>query len=286
MVVRIFVLLLLAVMTPASLWGQANIQQPKNKYTLGVVPQFDSLRLREIWKPILKEVTRKTGVQFLMRGSPTIPIFEREFLSGDFDFIYFNPFHILLASKAQGYIPLVNDKDKNLHGVLVVRKDSPIKSVKELEGKAIAFPAPNAMGASLMIRAAIERVFKIKFQPKYVQTHSSVYVNVALKEVSAGGGVQKTLEQQELDIRNNLRVLYRTEGVPSHPFAAHPRVPLEVREKVRKAFLEMGKTDQGKALLRKVPIARVGRVSMEDFSSVEGLGCLTSAQSGPKELKS
>ncbi len=260
-----------AVIIPSNIAAQTKEPESKNVYTLGVVPQFDSLKIREIWNPILQELTRKTGVRLIMRGSPTIPVFEKEFLSGEFDLIYFNPFHILLASEAQGYIPLVNDKDKNLQGILVVRKDSSINSIKDLEGKVIAFPAPNAMGASLMLRSVIENEFKVKFKPKYVQTHSSVYLNVALEESSAGGGVQKTLDRQDDDIKNSLRVLYRTEEVPSHPIAVHPRVPAEVREKIKSALLEMGKTQKGKELLKKIPIHRVGPSSMEEFLSVKKL---------------
>lgn len=270
-VLRIFVLLLIILMAPVNLWGQAKRIEPKKVYTVGVVPQFDSLKLRKIWYPILKELTERTGVRFIIKGSPTIPAFEREFNAGAFDFAYMNPYHVLLASKSQGYIPLVKDKGRTLHGILVVRKDSPVKSPKDLEGKLIAFPAPNALGASLMIRAAFQDEFHIKIRPKYVQTHSSVFLNVALAEADAGGAVQKTLSQQPSDIKNSLRVLYRTKEVSPHPFAAHPRVSPHVREKVLNAILEMGKSAKGKALLKKVPVAEIGLASMEDYYPLEEL---------------
>lgn len=267
----VVVLVLLNNLTPNGLWAQDKISELKKNYTVGVVPQFDSLKLRKIWQPIIKELVRRTGIKLIMKGSPTIPAFEKEFNSGVFNFAYMNPFHVLLASENQGYIPLVNDKGRTLHGILVVRKDSPIKSPKDLAGEVIAFPAPNALGASLMIRAALQEEFHIKIRPKYVQTHSSVYLNVALGEASAGGGVQKTLSQQPEEVQNSLLVLYRTQDFIPHPFTAHPRVPQSIRNQILNAILDMGKSSKGRALLSKVPIKEAGPVSVEEYYPLKKL---------------
>ncbi len=251
---------------PDGAWSQTENKKTQKVYTVGVVPQFDVLHLNQIWQPIIKEIRQRTGIRLVLRGSSTIPAFEREFVLGKFDFAYMNPYHVLIANRDQGYIPLVRDHKSTLYGILVVKKDSPIESVKELTGKKVAFPAPNAMGASLMIRAALHDKFQIQIEPQYVQTHSSVYLNVALEEAVAGGGVQKTLNQQTPPIQESLRVLYRTVDVKSHPFVVHPRVDLEVREKVLNAFLEMGRTPEGKAKLSRIPIQEIGIASLKDYS--------------------
>ena len=68
------------------------------------------------------------------------------------------------------------------------KKGGNIEHLQQLEGKDIAFPAPNALGASLIIRADLVQLHRVSFTPKYVQTHSSVYLNVALGRMAAGGG--------------------------------------------------------------------------------------------------
>lgn len=245
--------------------GQTNDSKTGTTYSVGIVPQFDSFTIRKKWGPILKELEKITGEKFKIKGSPTIPSFESEFKSGSFDFAYMNPYHVLLASKKEGYIPLIKDIGRKLYGVLVIRKDSPINSPIELQGKQIAFPAPNALGASLMVRAALRDEFGITFKPKYVMTHTSSYLNVALGESSAAGGVQKTLNQQAEDIKQSLRILHKTEKVHPHPFVAHPRVPENVREKVQNAFLKIGESKSGKDMLSKIPIKEVGKSSIEDY---------------------
>lgn len=239
--------------------------EKKKIYTIGIVPQFEIRHIRKIWKPIINEIEKATGYELKLIGSPTIPDFEREFNAGSFDFVYMNPYHMLIAEKTQGYIPLIRDTGRKLHGILVVRQDSGITSVKDLDGKKIAFPAPNALGASLLMRANLTNDYKIKFNPVYVKTHSSVYLNVVVKQTSAGGGVQKTLKQQRNNIKSALHILHRTPDVSPHPFAAHPRIPKETREKVKQTLLELGESSIGKALLSKIPIKKVGEASINDY---------------------
>lgn len=80
-------------------------------------------------------------------------------------------------------------------GILVASKEGTINEVRDLNGKTIAFPAPNAFGASLMTRAELDRQ-KVKFQPLWAQTHTSAYLNVALGKADAAGGIMATLKQQ------------------------------------------------------------------------------------------
>ncbi len=240
-------------------------------FTFAVVPQFEQRKLFGIWKPIVDELGRRTGLSLKLVTVLTIPEFERELSKGSFDFAYANPYHILRESKRQGYIPLVRDNSP-LQGILVVSKASPIRSVAELNGKTLAMPSPNALGASLLLRADLENIHRVRMTPFYVKTHSSVYLHVATGATDAGGGVQKSLEEQNQSVRDALRIIYTTRGMPSHPVSAHPRVPGPVRQAVQKALLEMATTGRGQALLAEVPMTQPVAASMGDYLVMQRWG--------------
>jgi len=250
--------------------GSVNAQSVKT-FTIGVVPQFEAKKLRKIWKPILAELEQTTGFKFKLRGAANIPEFEKQFLAGEFDFAYMNPFHLLIANESQGYIPLVRDHGKKLSGILVVRKDSGISSVNALDNKVIAFPSPNALGASLQMRAELHDRFNINIKPSYVKTHDSVYLNVLLKQASAGGGVQKTLNRQKDNIKNALSIIYKTTPVAPHPLVAHPRVDKKAYLKIKTALLQLGKTKKGKRLLAKIPMKKIGTASLSDYTPLQDM---------------
>lgn len=263
--IRAFVLALILV--PGT-----TISAAEQTLRFGVVPQFDARRIQTIWQPVLDALEKQTGIHFELVGTPSIPEFEKRLLAGDFDFAYMNPYHLLKAHEAQGYTPLVRDVGRSLFGIVVVRKDSPVEEVQDLDGKAVAFPAPNALGAALIPRREFGEVYKIDIEPEYVRSHSSVYLNVVTGRAVAGGGVQKTLQAQPANIRDALKVIYKTPKVAPHPVAVHLRVPGAVRDKVREAFLQLGDTPEDRELLAKIPMKRAGWASLEDYEPLKQMG--------------
>ncbi len=229
------------------------ISEARNLYTIAVVPQFPPTYLQENWGKILQAMEEETGLKFELIIYKSIPEFEKGFLAGEPDFAFMNPYHMVMAKRAQGYLPLLRDT-KPLTGILVVRVDSPFKKVEDLNGKKIGFPAPNAFGASLYMRAILTEVFKIKFEPLYLKTHDNVYRNVVLGEVSAGGGVNQTFQRQPEEVKKQLRILYETPPSAPHPLAVHPRVPKEVREKFFTAFLKLSKREDLKPYFNNIQI--------------------------------
>lgn len=234
-------------------------------YKFGVVPQFEPRKLSAIWSPILAELERRTGFHLEFVGSARIPEFENEFEQGRYDVAYMNPYHSLVASRTQHYEPLVRDGGRQLFGILVAAKDGPIKKVADLDGKTVAFPAPNALGASLLMRADLDRLHKVKISPLWAQTHTSAYLSVALGKADAAGGVMATFKEQPEALRNKLTVIYETRRMPTHPIMAHPRVPAADREQLRRAFLDMSATPEGAALLAKIPINQLVSASADDY---------------------
>ena len=241
-------------------------------YSFGAVPQFEARRLSEIWTPILAEIEARTGIAMHMVGSPRIPEFEQAFARGEFDITYMNPYHALVARESQGYRPLVRDGARQLFGVLVVAKGSGFSQVSDLEGRKIAFPAPNALGASLLMRADLTRRHGLGFTPDYVNTHSSAYLNVLLGEADAAGGVMGTFNALDPEIRDRLEVIYETERLAPHPIMVHPRVPAEDAERIRQALLDMSQTEDGRALLSQIPMTQAVSATEADYLPLETLG--------------
>lgn len=241
------------------------------QYSLGVVPQFEQRKLYAIWKPIIDALEKETGLSFNLVTTLKINDFEKEYMAEQFDFAYMNPYFIVRGVAPGTYLPLVRD-NKPHRGIVVVRKDGPITKVGDLAGKTVAFPAPNAIGATLMTRAELERKHGVEVVPLYVKTHSSVYLHVAKGLAAAGGGVEKTLHEQEPGVRDQLTVLYTTEVMPNLPVAANRRVPAEVREKVQRAFLALGTTDEGRALLAKIPMTEIVATSLDEYLVIEKWG--------------
>lgn len=230
-------------------------------YKFGVVPQQNGSKLSQLWTPILQYLEEKTKYKFQFATARNIPTFEKRLLAGKYDFAYMNPYHYVQYQKLAGYNAFAKAKKKRLKGILVVQKDSPYKTIEDLNNLEMAFPS-NAFAANLVPRAIMSRA-EIGFDPKYVASHDSVYRNVSKGRYPAGGGVMRTFRNTSPELRNNLRILWTSDGYTPHAFAANPRVPQNVVEDVQRAMLEMDRDPKGKALLKSIRLN--GIEAGEDF---------------------
>jgi len=240
-------------------------------FTLSVVPQFTPVDIGLRWKPLLDRLEAETGYGFQLRLIDKTPKFEADFQSGTPDLVYLNPYHMVMAAQSQGYIPLVRGADP-LHGILVVDKTGPIKRLSDLNGKTIAFPAPNAFGASLHMRALLFEKEGLRITPAYVGTHQNVYRHVIMGEAAAGGGINATLKRESAALQARLTVLYTTPEVAPHPLAAHPRIPRLARERIIAAMLKLSRDPAGRELLAEVELAKtISADYARDYQPLERL---------------
>lgn len=242
------------------------------EYTLAVVPQASPASTYRQWAPFAERLGRITGERIQIRVYRTFDEFETDLVNGRVDFAYMNPYHLLIARQQQGYLPLLRDGSRRLTGVLVVRRDSPVKSPKDLDGQDIGFPDPDAFASSLYMRALLQEKEKIHFRARYLTTHSNVYRHVILGSVAAGGGVNQTLARERPETRNELRVLYETPATAPHPLCVHPRISATLQQSVIQAVLSMTEDEDGRAALTLIDMTQPVRASYtRDFQPLEKL---------------
>lgn len=244
--------------------------QAEVRYSFSVVPQFERRMLFSIWQPIVDALEKRTNLKFDLVTSLSVSDYESDVLKGHYDFIYLNPYMMPVVGQSPGYVPLVRDSEP-LRGILVVRNDSPLRKVEDLQGKTLAVPSMTAVGASLLLRAELDRLFAVKTRVIIAKTHSSVFMHVINGFADAGGSVQKALGEQDSRIQDTLRVLYQTGELPSHPLAAHKRVPPAVRKKVRAAMIELADSEEGRRLLERIPMRRPVAARLQDYDVLKTL---------------
>lgn len=242
-------------------------------FTVAVVPQFSALEVQVSWGPLLERLAARTGHRFRLLPQTTIPAFESTFRQGTPDFVFLNPYHMVMARAAQGYVPLLRDGQQPLSGVLVVEAGSRIQGIRDLDGQAVAFPSPNAFGASLYMRALLA-ARGVRIEPQYVKTHRNAYRQVLAGQAAAAGGVKQTLQKESADVRDGLRVLFETPPVAPHPLAAHPRVPQALQRELRELLLAWAREGGPEAAMLSAvqlpaPVAADYRL---DYEPLEKLG--------------
>jgi phosphonate transport system substrate-binding protein len=254
------------------IFGIQQVRAAERVYSWIVVPMFSPTVVHRDWGPLMKVLEQRTGYHFKLVTADSFNFFEKQIFNGNVDFAYSNPYQTLIANRHQGYIPLVRDGQRRLTGILVVRKDSPLQQVKDIEGKKIVFASPNAFAVSLYMRAMLSEREGINFIADYVGTHSNAYRQVLLGRAAASGGIYRTLRKERPEVRENLRVIYEVPSTITHAVIANPKVPEEVRESVQKLLLELSATEKGQALLNSIFLPQPIKADFErDYAPLNSL---------------
>lgn len=238
-------------------------------YQFAVVPQYTPLQIHENWHGLIEHLNQNLDFNFELKVYSSFEEFETAVISGEVDFAYLNPYQYIQARKSQGYLPLLRDGAERLQGILVVHKDSPYKSLADLEGKDLAFPSPNALAASLFMRTLLHDQYKLKFNAYYVESHSNVYRHVLHNKAAAGGGVYRTFHKQPEGLQAHLRIIYETPKLAPHPIIVHPRVTVAHRRQVQELLLSLAGTEHMQKIQMLQPIVANHQ---RDYQELESMG--------------
>jgi phosphonate transport system substrate-binding protein len=248
----------------------AQVRPPAKGWRLAVVPQLTAMEMSRNWSPLIDALGR-IGVPCDLVVHPSIATFEPEFLRGNADIVFLNPYHMVMARRTQGYMPLLHDAHP-LEGLLVVKNDGPVQRIEQLNGHRISFPAPNAFAASLYIRSTLERTIQANYETHYAGNHRNAIRQVLTGDSAAAGVVRTTLEKEPPEVQKALRVIYTTPMLSPHPLAIHPRVPEAVRRTLVEAMMSLAKSPDTKALMAAIQMPDpVAAQYAKDYAPLERL---------------
>jgi phosphonate transport system substrate-binding protein len=240
-------------------------------YSFGVVPQETASQLAANWAPILATLSEKSGLRVEFATAPDIPTFERRVAAGEYDFVYMNPYHFVVFNAKPGYHALARARGERVRGIVVVRKDSIYKDLRDLSGSTLAFPSPAAFAATLLVSAELRR-HDIDFKVKIVKSHNSVYRDVVKGLYPAGGGVPRTFQLLDESISKQLRILWTSAEFTSHAIASRPDMEEVVRVRLLKAMGDMSEDAEARKQLARIGFNGFEPARDKDWDDVLRLG--------------
>ncbi|WP_231519180.1 phosphate/phosphite/phosphonate ABC transporter substrate-binding protein [Alteromonas stellipolaris] len=248
-----------------------------NTLTLGIVPQQSAKKLAETWQPLINYISEHANIDVVFKTAKDIPTFEQRLAEGEYDIAYMNPYHFVVFHDSVGYRALARQIDKRIKGIIVVDANSDIVSLDDLNGKEIAFPSPAAFAATIIPSAYLKQQ-GILFTPRYVHSHDSVYLNVQRGFFNAGGGIIRTFNGVDDNIRSALRILWESDGYTPHAIATHPRITDTQRDALLTALLTLSEDEDNKQLLKNVGFKGFISSVDEDWDDVRALGITSLAR--------
>ncbi len=237
-----------------------------------IVPQQSPRELAKRWGPIIQYISERANVPLQFQTANSLTTYQQEMKAGVYDIAFINAYYYVAFSKEAGYKVFAQEKDAKFISIMVVRKDSPVQTIEELNGKQLAFPGPTAV-TSLLANTHL-KARNVHFSTNYVLSMDSVYRAVAKGLFPAGLGEARTFGSMEPEIRDQLRVLWSADPMPPFTFSAHPRVPPASLQKIQQAMLAMADDPKGLELLKAVNMKGFAVAHASEYEAIRKLKLL------------
>lgn len=259
---------------PAQLYAWPTEPPASDSLCLGVAPSRDADRLRPWFERLARYIQRCTrpdpladsgGLHLRVELADSYHALLDGLASGRYDLGFATPLAYVRLRQdpalrdAEILATSVMDVGTTYRSYLVVRKDAPYEQLLDLEGSTLIAPDPLSISGYLFPRACAAR---LRFHPdhffgavRFVGNHDSCLA-VLRREPGLVGGVSSTLFGFDSSIAQlGLKVLAKSNPIPTDPLIAGPGLPVADRAWIRSALLNLDDDDlvDGQSLLRGDP---------------------------------
>jgi phosphonate transport system substrate-binding protein len=233
------------------------------QYILGVHPLHNPTRLHEIFSPITDYLTdRIPHATFKVEASRNYAAFDEKLYARQFHFSLPNPYQTVNSLKHGYHVFGKMGDDDNFRGIILVRKDAGIEEVSDLVGRAISFPAPTALAATMMPQYYLQThgldVMK-DVDLRYVGSQESSVMNVYLGDVAAAATWPppwRALAKERPELAEALEVKWRTPPLPNNGLVVRDDIPPEITTQVAHLLFSLQEHEQGRAWLARMELSR------------------------------
>ncbi|MDO8989670.1 MAG: phosphate/phosphite/phosphonate ABC transporter substrate-binding protein [Sideroxyarcus sp.] len=245
------------------------------EYIVGIHPLHNPTRLLEVYGPVVDRLNAAIPqAHFRLEASRNYEEFEKKLYGRRFDFAMPNPYQTVRSLKYGYHVFGKMGDDDLFRGIILVRKDSGIRNVADLKGKKVSYPAPTALAATLMPQYYLHTHgldVNRDIENLYVGSQDSSMMNVLRGHVAAGATwvvPWNNFQRENPEQAAQLEVKWQTESLPNNGWVVREDVPSTLAAKVSKVLIDLRRTPEGRAILKKMGISRFDYASEETYRPV------------------
>jgi phosphonate transport system substrate-binding protein len=238
----------------------------------GILPTLNTRTILATYQPLREHLEANLKRPVTMVTAADYRAFVERTQRRDFRFVLTAPHFARLAQVEAGYVPMLRIQ-RELRGILVVRDDSPIRSIGDLRGKSVATPEDIALITMLATDLLRQKGLKPAQDFMLRQTTSFATAMLAVEngEHDAAVSAPTALNQMPESTRKALRVIGETRAVPHMIYLAHPGVPAAERERMVQAMLAfVADKERSGAFFEKTGFGGFVPVTEAELASLDG----------------
>jgi phosphonate transport system substrate-binding protein len=248
--------------------------------TIGLIPEQNIFRQMDRYEPLAAYISKKLGIKIKLKVLPRYGNIIDNFVSEGMDGAFFGSFTYALARARLGVEVLARPENEEgrstYHGLILVRKDSPIRTAADMKGKRFAF-VDKATTAGYLLPLAYFKNHGIGDYRVYLKevyfagTHEGVIDDVLNKKADIGAAKNTVFDRLAIAderIKNELLVLEQSPEVPENGLAVRKNFDASLKNKLKEVLLNMNNDPEGQHVLSKFGARKFIETTDKDYGPV------------------
>lgn len=244
-------------------------------YHFAIHPLHNPSKLLQSYQPLMDHLgARIPGARFEVEASRDYAEFERKIAARAPEFLLPNPWQTLEGMKVGYHVIAMAGDPEDFKGLFIVRRDSGIRRVEDLRGRAIAYPSATALAACVMPEWLLHQHgidVSRDVHARYVGSQESAIMNTFLRRTAAGvtwPPPWRAFQAEHPAEAAQLEVAWETEALVNNSVMVRDDLPPELGAQVRRELLALAETAAGRAALAGVDARRFLAAGDADYACV------------------
>lgn len=254
---------------------KGEILPQKKLYIVGVHPYLNSKKMYSSYRPILEYLQDNIpNSTFVLETSFNYASYNKKLYNEKFQFSLPNPFQTYNALKHNYKVIAKMKPDSAFRGIIVSRKENNLSTVMQLKNRALSFPAPTALAATMMpLYYLYENGVDITtIEQKYVGSQYSSILNAYRSDTIAGATwpppwrawcIENPKKAKEME------VVWETKPLINNGFIVHNSVDKNLSTQVAALLIALDKSEKGAQILLNAGFEGFEASSNANYSIVE-----------------
>jgi phosphonate transport system substrate-binding protein len=206
------------------------------------------------------------------------------------DIASINTFSYLMANAkygAEAKLRIVRDYGETSYkGQFITRVDSGIDSLKDINGRTIAYVDPSSTSGYILPKAMLKRLGIKPSESVFAMRHDNVVTMVYQRQVDVGAtyyappdpvtgeirDARMRVERQFPDVAKKIKIIGFTQDIPNDPWVFRKDLPEDMTDKIINALLKYVKTPEGvKAMYDIYDVRGLIRTKDSDYDGLRKL---------------
>lgn len=245
--------------------------------TVAVLPDQTETVLKKKYQPLMDYISGYSGLKIRLLVPSSYQQLLQWFYDKKTDMALFGGVTYVKAHIQAGAVPLVmRDVDGQFRSVALVPAASPVSSIEEMQGAALAFGSRLSTSGHLMPRYFLQQkdIIAEDFfsRVEYSGAHDTTAEWVRDGNVDVGitnSGVVSDMFADGRLSANEVKVIWQTPPFSDYVWAVQPDISKQQRNRIRSAFLTLHSSNKHRELLNNlganyyIPVSHTGFMKLE-----------------------